>query len=173
MIVPTATDILRGVSETIHSTIEPALTGSRERSAAATVQHLLRHTLLRIEREGQILCDDIAALRTLLADLAAGLRSTWPGDTDALQLAGQIDAGLGRQHRAPGEYPTLNSLGAEAGALRELLYGCIRFLHSRPADRRAADVHAHQDAIQRYIVRQLEQEAEIIEPAFAGHGPRR
>ena len=172
MIVPTATDLLRCVSETLRSKIEPVLTGSGERSAAATVQHLLRFAVLRLEREGQVLCDDIAALRQLLADFAAGLRELLPKDVNAIKLVADIEAGLTRAHRPVGAYPTLDSLAAEAGALREVLSGCQRFLHARSVSE-AARLRAQREAVKRYIVWQIEQETSFIEPAFAGHGPRR
>ena len=65
MLLPTSSDLLRCVERTLQTVIVPTLTGTAERSAA-TIEHLLRHVVLRIEHEGRIFSAEIDLLRPLL-----------------------------------------------------------------------------------------------------------
>ena len=168
MINPTATDILRLVDATLKDKVEPSLSDLTGRSALATVRHMLRHVLVRVDVEGQLLTDDIAALRPLLQQVSRYLASK------GVALAKEIDATLAKAHRAPGAYPTLDSLGLEAGALRECVYQALKQLQSlRDAHGTESDYVAVRAAIRSYLVRQIEEEEKTIGPAFYGQGPRR
>jgi len=173
VINPTAIDILRTIDATIADQIEPSLSNLAGRSAMATVRHLLRHVMVRIETEGQLLTDDIAALRRLLTELRdyfASLESRHDGTA----LSARIDRTLTTPYRDPTQYPNLAMLAAEAGALRECLCLGLKHLQAIRNDRRADPAYASlRSAIRAYVTAQIEQEEEIIGPAFYGRGPRR
>ena len=173
MINPTAVDILRTVDATIVNQIEPSLSDISGRSAMATVRHLLRHVMVRIETEGQLLTDDIAALRRLLAETRDYLAT--PGaDHEGAALSAKIDSVLTGSPRDPALYPNLTMLASEAGALRACLFDALKHLQAIRGARRDDSAYASlRAAIRGYLVTQIEQEEAIIGPAFFGRGPRR
>jgi hypothetical protein len=173
MIYPSTIDILRTVDANIEAKVEPSLSDLTGRSAMATIRHMLRHVMVRIEDEGQILTDDIAALRPLLQKVSAYFASL--GEAQAgMAEAAEIDAVLKDSARDPAKYPSLAILGEEAGRLRECLYQALRRLQEI-RDGRAGDAayKSVRDAIRQYIAYQIEQEDKLIRPAFFGRGPRR
>jgi hypothetical protein len=166
MIHPSATDILKTIDATIAAKIEPSLSDLDGRSATATVRHLLRLVRVRIEEEGQILTDDIAALRKLL-----------PRVRDYLQpheQAGRIEAALAEAGGDASRYPSLDRLAGEAGVLREAVYQALKALQTMRGERENdAHYRAMRSAIGDYIVWQYEQERKLFAAAFYGQGPRR
>jgi hypothetical protein len=168
MITVTATDLLKTIDATLVQYVAPSLGDIGGRSALATVRHLLNFVQVRIEREGQVLLDDIAALKLTLAEVLAYHRAA--GDDasateKALTAAPAPDAT---------KYRSLNDLSAEAGALREALYQALTRLQALRATRgQDPQYKALRATIRAYIVRQIEQEGEIVAPAFFGRGPRR
>jgi hypothetical protein len=167
MIYPLAEDVLRTVETTFETVIVPTLTGTTEQSAAATISHMLRHVRLRIAREGQVLYDDIAALRALLGDIRAYL-------ADIGEPVAALEASLARRDLAPGTYPTLAMVAEEAGALRRALTTALERLQALRADQGKTPAYqALRAAIRSYLGTQLILESELIEPAFSGRGPRR
>jgi hydrogenase maturation factor HypF (carbamoyltransferase family) len=95
MLLPTSVDLLRCVERTLETVIVPKLNGLGERSAAATMGHMLRYVALRIEKEGQILADEIEVLRPLLSQVDAHLASLPRSDSDGSQIRDAIAALLG------------------------------------------------------------------------------
>lgn len=173
MITPSAVDLLRTV-ETMLASLSDSLSGNPAgKSAVATARGLLRHTAIRIECEGQLLSDDIRALHELLPAVSRYLAAR-ADDHEADLLAAEIDRTLATQFRPEGCYADLVSLAQEAGVLREQLYKSLALLQSRRNSSSNQpgylDVRAR---IRAYCTRQLEAEADLIEPAFAGQGPRR
>jgi hypothetical protein len=167
MIYPLAEDVLRTIETTFETVIVPSLTGTTEQSAAATIGHLLRHVRLRIAREGQVLFDDIAAARALLGDVRDYLAGI--GESVAA-----LDAVLTRRALAPGIYPSLALVADEAGGLRRALTAALERLQAlRAAHGETPAYQALRAAIRSYLGTQLIRENELIEPAFAGLGPRR
>jgi hypothetical protein len=179
MIRPSATALLETVEAMLASLGSADTRTSSEKSALATARALIRHAALRIESEGQILAEDIRALRELLPSIAAYLQllgSREPlirGAHEARTLASRIVRTLAVP-RPAGSYPTLSSLAEEAGELRgsvyeslDLLQGLREALHDEPA------YVETRNRIRTYCARQIEAESALIEPAFAGSGPRR
>jgi hypothetical protein len=153
---------------------------SAEKSALATARALIRHATLRIESEGQILAEDIRALRELLPAVAAYLQllgSREPlirGATETRTLAARIVRMLAAVRRPTGSYPTLSSLAEEAGELRGSVYESLDLLQGlREVLRDEAAYVETRNRIRTYCARQIEAESLLIEPAFAGSGPRR
>ncbi|GLR65464.1 hypothetical protein GCM10010909_01420 [Acidocella aquatica] len=169
MILPTAEDMLRTIEGTFDTVIRPTLTGTTERSAAATISHLLRLARLRLEREGQVLYDDIAALRALLTHI----RTYLAGIGEAAAVAA-LDPALEPKPLAEGQYPTLTLAGQQASGLRGALETALaRLQEIRDVHGAAADYQQLRAAIRTYMAEQLRRESELIEPAFWGQGPRR
>jgi hypothetical protein len=172
MIVPSASAVLHAIETTFASVIRPALTGTAERSAAATIEHLLRHVRVRIRHEGQILLDDVAALRTLLESVEQYLRGL--DDAAAMAQAESLERFRHSQSRAVNVYPDLESLAGEAGAFRAALTSALVFLQSvRVRLGTDSDYQRIRGAIRAYIAWQIQSEDELILPAFDGFGPRR
>lgn len=170
MITVSATDLLRVIDATLADKVEPSLSDLTGRSALATVRHLLNFVRVRIEEEGQVLIDDIAALRALLAEIVdyhhlAG---------DAAQSAATQAALAAAPVRHPARYPSLDDLGSEAKALREALHQALARLQAlRPTRRDDPAYLAIRVAVRAVVVREIEQEGEVVAPAFFGRGPRR
>lgn len=165
MIHPTCLEVLATVQTTFSRDIVPKLDDIEARSAAATIEHLLRHVALRIEHEGEFLTTDIARLSALLSRAA-----DWMGSRGA-DNPGSVRDLLAGEERAVGSYRSLEALGSAALALRGALVEVQELLHARDeGDSEAADIH---EAVREYIGLQLTDEAKLIEPAFSGQGPRR
>jgi len=170
MIYPSAIDCLKTIESTLENKIKPLLSGTFERSTLATVGHLLRHVVCRIEHEGDVLFDDIQALKRLLPEIRR--YAAQPGGSNA--VIAEIDDVLARHFRPPGAYPSLTSLAEEAGALREALASAQTWLIATAGERKnRADCQHIREQIRTYIAQQLTGEALLVEPAFVGHGPRR
>jgi len=168
MITVTTTDLLNTIDAALVQYVEPSLGDIGGRSALATVRHLLHFVQVRIEREGQVLLDDIAALKSTLTEVSSYHRST--GD-DAGAAAEALDAAAAPDAT---KYRSLNDLAIEARALREALYKALARLQALRATRGDNPQYkALRATIRAYIVRQIEQEGEIVAPAFFGRGPRR
>lgn len=169
MLLPTSVDVLRCVERTLRTVIEPALTGVAERSAAATIGHLLRHVALRIEREGAMLFTEIAKLRPLLADAASSL----PADTESVRVRDSIAAALARARLVDSKgYRDVASLAEEVITLRQSACDALAIMQQQE-ERLTGSMKSAYEALQRYVAWELEQEAQIIDPAFEGFGPRR
>jgi len=168
MSLPTAEDVLRTIEATLENVIKPGLSNVPERSAAATIGHLLRHVRVRLAAEGQILTDDIAALRALLPRVQRFL-----DEAGQQRDAGLIAAALADAPDAPG-YASLTALGARACRLRGALQSGLAALQAlRSALGEDHTYLALRAAIRDYMAVQIEAERCLIEPAFLGFGPRR
>lgn len=169
MINPGATQILRNIEAVLAADIVPAVDTTNARSTLATIGHLLRHVALRIDHEGQMLADDIAALRPLLAKLQAYLESA--GDT---RPAAAVAKARQQSEADEARYPSLAIMAARAALLRQALQDVLTHLQGRRDARGqdAAYLQARAD-IRAYLALQLDAEATLIDPAFANMGPRR
>jgi hypothetical protein len=169
MLLPTSVDVLRCVERTLETVIAPTLTSTAERSAAATMGHLIRHVILRIEHEGQMLFDDIGVLRPLLLQVEDYLKERPAGDAEAARVRGRIAALLAGPPKSG--YRDVASLAEEVSALRQGVCDSLSYIQTQKSgDLPAASVN---EALRRYIAWEIEQEAQIIDPAFEGFGPRR
>ena len=163
-ILPGAIDILRCVREVTRDLLAPALTGHSERSATATIDHMLRYVERLIEHQGQALLDEEMRLTAVLPRAADWLADQRQGAA----LADTIRADLGRT-RDPAVYQTLGMMEDRVAILRQ--HVCDILLALQQAG--DADGEALHEALRDYIGWQLETESILIEPAFVGHGPRR
>lgn len=169
MILPSASDIVQVIEATIVRSVEPYITDTRGLSATATIKHLLRNVVVRLEKEGAILLEDMDRQRALIGQIA-----------DYLIRAG--DEGNGRAVRdaltaipdRPVGYPTLDALSDIGVALRN------QFHHALKALQALRETHADDGtyielraAVRAHIEWQVAEETTLIAPAFFGQGPRR
>jgi hypothetical protein len=172
VIVPSAADILRSIEHTLETVIRPALKGTTEQSAAATIAHLLRHVTLRIEGERRILIDDIGRLKALLATIDRYCRTR--DEPRAAGIAAEIVAATREPGGEASPHATLEGLGSRANELRRLLMSSLDYLiFIRTMAGNRPDYQALRTDIRRYMAQQLSEEAQLIHPAFEGRGPRR
>jgi len=170
MMRPTATELLQTIDATLDQKVEPSLSDVGGRSALATVRHLLNFVRVRIEREGQLLTNDVAELRNLLPEMVDYFATR--GEGGAAEAVRQALAKPGPQE--PGRYLSLDELAEVAGGLREALHRALSRLQDM-RDLRGGEPQyiALRSAIRAYVARQIENEGEIVGPAFFGRGPRR
>lgn len=169
MIHPSAAQIVRTIEATLTDMVEPAVQTTAARSALATIGHLLRHVALRIEQEGQIVANDIAAQTGLLRDIAAYFMAT--GDNGQADI---IHAALADDAEPDTRYPTLAIMAARTGRLGQAIQDALLLLQDQ-RDLRADDpaYPAVRAAIRDYLAGQIRAEATLIHPAFQDKGPRR
>jgi hypothetical protein len=171
VIEPTAVDILRTIEATIVDKIEPSLSDLSGRSASATVRHLLRHVIARLEHEGDLLTAEIDALRVVLAKVRDYFVSL--GAAEGAAWAAPIESVLAKSP-VTARNATLHLVGAEAGALRRCLYEALARLQAiRESRAQDPEYVAVRSAIRTYLITQIEHEEQLIAPAFFGRGPRR
>jgi hypothetical protein len=154
----------------LERTVAPALTGYAEASTVRTLVHLLRFIALRQDTEGQILLDDIAALRELLPEVRGFFvsRSIADGQTAT------IDSVLYRERCPASRYVTLTMISDEAAALRAALYAAQKFLIERKHELALQPEYQEiRRRIRAYVAMQLEAEGRLVDAAFMGRGPRR
>jgi hypothetical protein len=169
MIYPSASDVLKNLEHHFEQEIKPVLTGTPQETIAQTMGHLLRHARVRVEREGQLLMDESSRLRALMARAA-----TWLANVGEEALAAELNQTASRSFRSEGQYPALDSLAAEVVALREVLYQAQKVLQSLRSKRGAEPGYrALREEFRAYMAWQVGAEAELVEEAFVGRGPRR
>lgn len=169
MLNPTPEQILRNIEFTLAEIVEPAVRTTAARSALATIGHLLRHVVLRIEDGGGILQQDIFAARSLLEQLHSYCTSA--GDADQAQAIAQL---LTETEAASDSFTSLDRLSDRASVLRRGVQDALIHLQSVREQRAAeGDYQAARAAIRTYLSEQLAAEAQLVHPAFADKGPRR
>ena len=168
MIVPTTADVVHTIARQFEEVIVPALDGLRERSAAATMSHLLRYVNKRVEMEGPLLFEEAAELRRILGGIAERLAGT-AGLERALATVRTTLA----QELDPAVYPSVTLLGDEVSRLRGAVDAMLVALRALPEGVRTDATAAAHEELRAYIGWQILQEAKIIEPAFVGFGARR
>jgi hypothetical protein len=172
MLLPTAVDLLRCIERTLETAIVPTLTGTAERSAAATIGHLLRHVALRIQHEGELFALEIDKLRPLLEQAAGVIRDDFAQAPDSKRTLDALKEALARPAPPTHGYRDLASLTAEVTALRQGVCDALELLQRHESDLSAAAKDLY-DSLKRYVTWELDNESKLIDPAFEGFGPRR
>jgi len=171
MLLPTSVDLLRCVERTLQTVIVPTLTGTAERSAARTIEHMLRHVVLRIEHEGRIFSAEIDLLRPLL-ERAQNVFDQSFGDVPETAAARAAVAAALSPPAPSHAYRDVASLAAEVTALRQAVCEALRLIQQHEATLSAAAKDLY-EALKRYVAWELDNEAQLIDPAFEGFGARR
>ncbi len=163
---PRTDEILRSLLWTFDEWIEPETTTPFARSLALTMGNLMRHVILRVELEGDLLFEDNRELRQLLARIAGYAQGE---DRGLAALGDRISGALAARYWGGDVYPSVARLVEEATALRWALTDAIRELQARRA--RLGESQDYRDVrrdIRDYLGRQLDREGKMIEPAFVG-----
>lgn len=168
MLVPTTTEVVRCVRETLDQVLTPALTGDMARSAAATMSHMLAFVEQRIEHEGQALLDEIGRLTALFGRAVDWLDT----QSNARSLRSAIEASLA-ETPDPSVYPSLDLLAQRVAVRRQHVCDLLERLQIASAEDRGEAGDALHQSLRDYIAWQLAEEGKIVEPAFVGRGPRR
>ena len=170
MLYPTTADIIRVIHRTLETVIQPALKENAELSAAVTMGHMLRYLALRVEKEGPMLAEDIARLRSTLDQIAPVVNARAVEDEAARELSDSIKQSTAAS-RDTRDYRDIAALAAESGALRQSVCLGINFFQSQAVlDDEATQAR---DALLQYVSAELMQNAELMDPPFEGFGPRR
>jgi hypothetical protein len=172
MLLPTAVDLLRCVERTLETVIVPTLNGAAERSAAATIRHLLRHVALRIEHEGAIFAVEVEKLRSLLEQAVTVIQSAFPESPERGKALEALSSALVRPALPAHGYRDLATLTAEVTRLRQGVCDALVLLqrHESSLTDAAQDLY---ESLKRYVAWELDNESKLIDPAFEGFGPRR
>lgn len=172
MIYPTANDILRCIDQTLLASMDTDMPRMSVTSALATCRHLVRHVGLRIALEKPVLLDDIDQAGALLARVADYFESA---GADHAAMVSNIRSALAKKPQlVTGKEDELDVIRERARELRELIYVTLAALQKFTAEQQAAKAYADtRQRIRDYMRYQIEQEARLIDPAFAGQGPRR
>jgi len=174
MIFPTASDVLRCIDQTLLDTSDPEMPRMAVKSALATSRHLIRHVELRLRHESWILRDDVVKTTMLLETVAAYLDA---GNDPAMsEMGGRIRATLttpaALDEEAGGD--GMDTLRTRVLALREQVYAVLALLQRLTPERKAREDYREIRRLFRdHIAHELAQEALLVQPAFAGKGPRR
>ena len=160
---PSARQLIESVDWALQEKVAPTVEDKWAASALRSAHCLLQHLSVRVELEGQLLHDDSADLRTVLAGLPATLDGA-PADHGG-DLRKAIAGVLDRRWRDEGAYPTIASLSEENIALREVADDVIRRLRAEPV---AADDagRAALSELEAYVHRRLQREQPLFIPAF-------
>jgi hypothetical protein len=166
-LLPSATDVLSRTREAFHDLIVPSLVGQSERSASATIDHMLRYVERLIDQQGQTLLDEEIRLKLILSTAAA-----WLADRDDRDpLAADIQATIG-QERDPGIFTTIAMMQDAVAILRQHVCDVLLALQAL-GDAKGPEGERLHETLRDYIRWQLLEEEKLVEPAFVGHGPRR
>jgi len=168
---PRADEVLKSIIATFEQYLQPELTTPFAKSLALTTQNLLRHVLLRVEREGTALFEDNRELRTLLVQIDSYI-STLQQDQlieTFYVMRTEIKDTLNQQFYGPNDYPSVILLTEEATALRWTLTHAIQTLQKArdSLDKDPQYTEIRQD-IRAYLSRQLKRESTWIDEAFIG-----
>jgi hypothetical protein len=166
-ILPSAIEIVRNVREVTRDVIAPTLASHSERSAAATIDHMLRYVERLLAGEGQALLDEEARLKALLPRVAGWL----DGRPGMAPLAAAIRETVAAT-RDPAVYPALTIMEDDVAMLRQHVCDALVALNAA-GDDKGAEGEAVHAALRDYIRWQIATEGKLVEPAFLGHGPRR
>jgi hypothetical protein len=166
-LLPSATDVLSRVREAMQDLIVPTLSGQSERSAAATISHMLRYVERLIDHQGQTLLEEEARLKFSLAAAADWLEKR--GDHHV--LSEEIRASIART-RDPAVFTTTTMMQDAVALLRQNVCDVLLALQDLGEAKGFEGEAVHQE-LRDYIRWQLLEEEKLVEPAFLGHGPRR
>ncbi len=168
---PTADEVLKSVIWTFDTYIAPEVEEPFAQSLTLTVSNLLRHVLVRMEREGPALFEDNREIRAVLEAILELGRSVPASGSVSLpeELVDEIEAALARSYHGVEEYPTLAMLTAEATDLRWALDHALRALQK--AEPEFAGDSGYQRVrvrIREYLAHQLGRQLPWIVEAFVG-----
>jgi hypothetical protein len=172
MIYPTTSDILRCIDQTLLTASDENMPRMAVKSALASCRHMIRHANLRMQMERTILLDDIEKAGVLLDKLATYFQSLEAEQDDfIISIRAALCESPNLLSAAADE---LDNIIARAKALHELIYLSLSRLQGfSPALKVTEPYQGMRRLMREYMTYQIQQEAKIVYPAFAGKGPRR
>lgn len=162
---PRADEVMQSIIWTYDEHILPNVQGDLPKSLALTVSNLLRHVMLRMEREAPALIEDNAELREVLAQIS-GYIASLPAPPQALQ---QLQPALIKQSKAAvvNGYLSPLALTEEAEGLRALLDTTLKALQEQRATLGGApEYKAVRNRIRAYLNNQIKRQSLWIREAF-------
>ncbi len=167
---PTSLDMVRSIEHSLDSYIQPELEAPLAISAAAGMRNLLHHLAVRIEAEPELLFADSADKRSVLGDVAMGLRehSTAMSKSVLSTLADELAATASGSARKTHEFPGLVSLSAENVELKEITDRTIRTLHEHEPLLGKEFSESVLEPVLAQLKRQLEREASCFDLTYTG-----
>lgn len=164
---PRTDEILKSLLWTFDEWIVPDVTTPYAKSLTLTMGNLLRHVILRVELEGDLLFEDNRDLRAVLGEVGGFIEGLKPVPDGLSGTGAEIAAALGQEYHGGDVYPSVARLVEEATALRWVLVHAIDALQgARDALSDDSAYLAARQAIRDYLGRQLDREGTMIEPAF-------
>lgn len=157
---PSAKQLLEGIDWSLQNRVAPVTDDQWAASTLRSVHCLLAHLAVRVHLEGQLLFEDNADAREVLATARDHLGLQAPSKRE------QIDHVLGRRWRADSTYPTVASMTEENDALRTVVDELLIWLHDASdslVTTTRADMLAELDA---YVRRRLARDQPMFMPAF-------
>jgi hypothetical protein len=163
-LIPTLAETVRCIRDSLVDVIAPQLPTQTLRSAMGSTIHLLHYVEWRIEREGQMLYDEIKYLRGLFAEILAFAESRPNAASLDRAIRQTLDA-----KRDCDVYPSLKLLAQEVGQMRQHVCESILLVQS------IGDTESEQlrESLHRYTAWQILHEEKLMSGAFRGRGPRR
>ncbi|HKT73071.1 MAG TPA: hypothetical protein VJQ47_09290 [Steroidobacteraceae bacterium] len=160
---PSAEEVMHSIIWTFDAEIAPDLSTARAKSLALTTSNLLRHVLLRMQREAYALWDDNRELRQLLARMQGFFAQT----RDSRGHDQAIPEVLARKYAVPGAYRGVAELEKEAFDLREAFGAATVRLHSLQATHSSDEQYRQlRAAIREYLEHLMKRESRWIDEAF-------
>jgi hypothetical protein len=157
---PNSRQLIESVDWALQNKVLPTVEDKWAASALRSSHCLLQHLAVRVDLEGQLLHDDNADLRSVLAEVADLLVTS--GGAQGAEVGAQVADGLEPLWREPGAYPTVASLSEENIALRELV---DTVLLAATGGFAAADAQVRA-ALDAYVRRRLQRDQPLFIPAF-------
>ncbi len=163
---PSSKQLIAGIKWSFETYAVPDLTSRLGQSAGRSIMNLLDHLHVRVDVEGQLLMEDNQDMRSLFEELSVLLEPTIENGAgpEIRGALAEMTEKLGKQYRAPGAYPTVDSLTEENEDLKRTLVRAIRALQEHK-DGLPPDLYGKADQASRaQLRRQLDREHHWIQP---------
>ena len=162
---PRADEVMQSIIATYDEHILPNVQGALPKSLALTVSNLLRHVMLRMEREAPALIEDNAELREVLGDISRYIASLQSVPESLQRLKDEVTAAA--QPAQVNGYVSLIALTEEAEKLRTLLDAALKALQEhRGTLGKAPEYVAVRNRIRDYLNNQIQRQSLWIREAF-------
>lgn len=161
---PTIKEIVEGMSWVLDERVAPRIDDKWAASYLRSIQGLLKHISVRSELEAEILWQDIADQRELLA----GVADLNPEDSVWRNLIVAIRKALDARWFDAAKYRSVADMEAENLRYRELISELVVATHEHPGGLQDAARSAQHERTIAYLRRQLARERPLYYPAFSG-----
>ena len=161
---PTIKEIADGMSWVLDQRVAPITTDKWASSYLRSIKGLLKHIAARSELEADILLEDIADQRILLADVAQ-LQSS---DTLWQRVTTSTREALNTQWFDSGKYRSVPEMEAENLSYRGLISQLVTAIHEHPSGLEDVERGALHERTVAYLRRQMARERPLYQDPFSG-----